>query len=206
MMRAPANRMALLRSRRRLGQVERGTALLRRKREALVAELFRLARPALSTRETIAARARDAYPALLEALALRGQTGLAPLGWPARDLRVALRTGQVWGMAVADIVERPGLQRTLGARGTAPTLTGPAAAAAARRFEELTELVLDAAGRESLIRRLGTALAQASRQVRMLERRVGPGLEAGIARVRQVLDEREREDQLRLRHFVNARS
>jgi len=43
-------RQNLLALERRLHHVAKGTALLRRKREALVAELFRLARPAVSAR------------------------------------------------------------------------------------------------------------------------------------------------------------
>ena len=43
-------RQNLLALERRLEHVGKGTGLLRRKREALVAELFRLARPAVSAR------------------------------------------------------------------------------------------------------------------------------------------------------------
>jgi V/A-type H+-transporting ATPase subunit D len=96
--------------------------------------------------------------------------------------------------------------RTLGARGTAPAGTGPAAVQAATEFERLTELLLDAAPREMLLRRLGQALAQTSRQVHSLEHRVSPRLRGDIARVRQVLDEREREERFRLRRIITRPS
>lgn len=186
--------------------MQKGTALLRRKRESLVGELFRLARPAVDARAAIATAAVHAYPALLSALAVHGQAGLRAFTWPHRTVRVTLRSGRVWGVAVAEILERPPLARTLGARGTAPGTAGPSATEAASRFETLGDLLLDAASREVLIRRLGEALALTSRQVQTLERRVAPGLERQIITVQQALEEREREEHLRLRHVLRSRT
>ena len=191
-------RLALVRANRRLQRLSRGTAVLRRKREALVTELFRIARPAADARDAIARVAREAYPYLLAALAKHGFSGLRAIAWPGRDLTVDLEPGSVWGVVVSRIVARPPIRRTLGARGTAPAGTGLAAERATDGFERLTELLLDAAPREMLLRRLGQALARTSRQVRMLEHRVSPRLQRDIARVRQALDEREREERLRV--------
>jgi H(+)-transporting ATP synthase subunit D len=196
--------MNLIRAARRLERVGKGVELLRRKREALVTELFKLARPAAEARAQIAEGTRRAYPALLGALAAHGLAGLRALAWPARDITLEIEPGSVWGIAVSTIVRRPPLARTLGARGTAPGMTGPATVRAATEFERLTELLLDAAPREMLIRRLGEALAQTSRQVNTLERRVAPGLERQMAAVRRTLEEREREERLRLKRLTQV--
>jgi len=203
--RVAATRMNLVRAARQLGQVQKGIDLLRRKREVLVVELFRLGRPAAEARTEIAARARRAYPALLAGLARHGAAGLAALGWPLRDLSLEMRSGSVWGVPIAELVTRPPVARTLAARGTAPGGLGPAAALAATEFEGLVELLLDAAPREMLIRRLGEGLAQTSRQVNTLERRVAPGLRLDMTVVRRALEEREREERLRLKRLVSAR-
>ena len=198
-------RMNLLRAKRRLGHVLRGTELLRRKREALVAEVFKLARPAADTRKLIAERAREAYPFLLSALAIHGHAVVRSLGWPLRDITVEMTAGHVWGISVSQITSRPPLGRTLDARGTGPGVTGPAAAEAARQFELLVDLLLDAAPREMLIRRLGEALGRTSRQVSTLENRVTPELRAEIAGVQGRLQEREREEQFRLKRLLKGR-
>ncbi|HLZ44812.1 MAG TPA: V-type ATP synthase subunit D [Gemmatimonadales bacterium] len=52
-----------------------------------------------------------------------------------------------------------------------------------------------------LIRRLGQALAQTSRQVNTLERRLAPVLRGTVTRIRRALDEREREERLRLKRL-----
>lgn len=198
-------RLNLVRAVRRLERLSRGAAVLRRKREALVTELFRLARPAADAREQISAAALRAYPLLGSALAQQGQAGVRATGWPGRDLTVEVVPGSVWGIIVSRIVARPPMARTLGARGTAPAGTGLAAIQAADGFEKLTELLLDAAPREMLLRRLGQALAQTSRQVHSLEHRLSPRLRGDISRVRQVLEEREREERLRLQSLTRRR-
>lgn len=201
MERASPTRLNLLRAARRLGRVTRGVGLLRRKREALVTELFALARPAADARAQIAAAGTKAYPVLLAALATHGRTGLRALAWPERVLQVEVEAGSVWGVTVSRIVTRPALLRTLAARATTPGFTGPAAAAAATAFERLADLLLDAAPREMVIRRLGEALAQTSRQVNTLERRLAPVLRAAVTAMRRTLDEREREERLRLKRM-----
>ena len=57
--RPPSTRQNLLALERRLARVGKGTVLLRRKREALVAELFRLARPAVAARASIGTETRS---------------------------------------------------------------------------------------------------------------------------------------------------
>jgi V/A-type H+-transporting ATPase subunit D len=201
----PATRLNLLRARRRLERLTKGALLLRRKREALVTELFRLARPAANARAQIAIVAQRAYPLLVDAVARHGLTGVRAIGWPTRDFAVEVAAGSVWGIVVSRIVSRPAVPRTLGARGTAPAMTGPGTVRAATEFEHLTELLLDAAPQEMLLRRLGEALSQTSRQVHTLERRLSPQLEDDIARVARVLDEREREERLRLGKLLRRR-
>ena len=200
-----ATRLNLLRTLRRLGRVTKGVQLLRKKREALVSELFKLARPAADARAQIAAGARAAYPTLLDALALHGRPALTAMAWPGRELSVEISAGLVWGIPVSAITARPALARTLAARGTAPGSTGPAAAGAALAFERLADLLLDAAPREMLIRRLGDAVARTSRQVNTLERRLAPSLARAAVVVRRALEEREREEGYRVRRLLGRR-
>ncbi len=198
----PPTRMGLLGARRRLARVEKGRDLLRRKREALVGELFRLARPAIDAREAIAERGQSAYAALLRALTAEGTDATRASGWPAREIELDIRTLQLWGVPVADVVGAPPIRRTLEARGTAPGATPLSTVDAADEFETLVDLLVSAAPREMMMRRLGAALARTSRQVHALEQRVAPSLERQISRIGATLEQREREEKLRLRRFV----
>jgi len=93
-----------------------------------------------------------------------------------------------------ELASRDPVRRTLAARGTSPGT----AALAADEFEVLADLLLDAAPRELVLRRLAAALAQTTRQVNTLEHRVTPALEARLAAIRGALEEREREEHTRL--------
>jgi V/A-type H+-transporting ATPase subunit D len=203
--RGPATRLTLLRTRKQLERMEKGTSLLRRKREALVGELFHLAKPAASARAAISAEARAAYDALLEAYALEGQDGLRAWGWPDRDLRVDIRPMSVWGVPASTILNPPPVERTLASRETPPPAVTPPTVQATDHFERMVDRLVGSAPREMLLQRLGLALSRTTRQVNMLEQRLTPALEARLAEVRRRLDEREREEKVRLLRARAAR-
>jgi V/A-type H+-transporting ATPase subunit D len=203
--RVPSTRANWLRVRRELARVERGAALTRRKREALVAELFRSARPALDARRRLAEASTQASEALLAALAEHGMTGLASMSWNAADPLVEVRPASVWGIPLSEIVSRPPLQRTCDARGNAPALAGVSTSLAALRYERLAELLIDAGSAEQRLDRLSSAVAAATRRLRVLEQDLAPRLAAQVATVRRDLDEREREERVRLRRVAAAR-
>jgi V/A-type H+/Na+-transporting ATPase subunit D len=198
-------RMNLLRARRELSRVVKGITLTRRKREALVSELFAAARPAVGVRQRIAESATRAGLALTHALGAHGVSGLTPMSWPLKQPSIDLRPAQVWGIAVSEVVGKPTFARTMDARGLAPQMVGPSTADASVAFESLTELLVEAAPREQRVRRLSEALADTTRRLRTLEQRVAPALTSAIAGVRRQLEEREREEQIRLRHVQRRR-
>lgn len=204
--RVAPTRINLLAARRRLLQVQRGAALVRRKRDALVHELFRLARPAATVRTEIAAQFAEAYEALIASFAVHGRQGLRVLAWPSRSIEVQIQPAQVWGIAVTDIISRVPMQRMIDARGVSPGTAGPATMEAARRFETLAERLLDAAAAEQRLRRIGEAVAEESRHLRTLEQRVAPSLTAQIGTLKRALQEREREEYLRLKHLLARRA
>ncbi len=197
--RAPATRSNMLRLRRSVAQVMHGAALLKKKRQSLVLELFDRARPAIDARVALEERAQAAYRALLEALAASGQDGLHVLGWPSRELKVDLVPLEVGGIRGFELASRPALVRTVAARGGAMGEGDAAASAAAEQFERLLEILLEIAPEDAFLRRLARELRHVTRLVNTLEQRVVPSLSRGLAGMRRTLDEREREDHMRLR-------
>jgi len=172
--------------------VQRGAALLTRKRESLVDELFARARTAVTSREAIDAQSRQAWHSLWRALAALGSDALTPLGWPTREIALDLAASELWGLNVVTLAHRPSLVRSITARGVLPGSGDADSQQAARDFEVLVEQLLDAAPREDAMRRLGQALARTTRLVNTLEQRVAARLRSDIAVIRRTLDERER--------------
>lgn len=202
---APATRSTLLRYVRRLEQVHKGAALLKRKRQALVHELFARARTAVTSREAIEAQSRRAWQSVSWARAFVGTDQLTPLAWPTREIPIDLAMVELWGLRVAELVNRPTLVRSFAARGV---LTGPGEAAsqeAAREFEILIEQLIEAAPREHMMRRLGHALSRTTRLVNTLEQRTAVRLAAEVVAIRRTLEEREREEHLRTKRLILRR-
>ncbi len=92
--------------------------------------------------------------------------------------------------------------RDAAARTLVPGQYQPAAAVAAQAFERLLEVLLAPAPEESTIRCLGRELAHTVRLVNVLEQRVAVDLAHARVQVRRTLDEREREEAVRLRRIA----
>jgi V/A-type H+-transporting ATPase subunit D len=98
------------------------------------------------------------------------------------------------------------VRRTLEARGTPPGSTQTQTVAATDAFELLVELLIEAAPSEVRVARLAAAVATTSRHLRLLRERVEPRLMGQIAGVTHTLEEREREEHVRLKHLQRRRA
>jgi V/A-type H+/Na+-transporting ATPase subunit D len=196
-------RSSLMRLSRRLDQVEKGAALLEKRRDALVIQLFARVRPTLDARRVIEQQAGQAYRALADALATSGRGDLAAFGWPSRALHIQRVDPAPAGNAAPDRFARPPmLVRGPAARAMVPGQFDPAAEQAAQAFERLLETLLATAPEDFAMRQLGRELARTVRQVNVLEQRVAVDLTRARIHVRRTLDEREREEAIRLRRIA----
>jgi V/A-type H+-transporting ATPase subunit D len=197
--------MALLAARARLGTARKGAGLLRGKREVLAAELFALLREVVEGRDRLDAALRDASRALVSARALHGDQALASLGDAGRrEVPVVVEERRVWGVPVHRI-EAPRVARAVDARGASPHSWGAVAAEAALRHEEALDVLLGIASRELYVERLGEEIRDTTRRINALEQLVAPRLAAESRRIALALEERGREEALRLKRFKRKR-
>jgi V/A-type H+-transporting ATPase subunit D len=197
--------MGLLETRARRAVAARGARLLRAKREVLAGELFRLVKDVLDARERLDGALRDAVRSLAVARALDGEAALASLAAAARrEIPVDVAVRRVWGVATASVTA-PALVRAGDLRGASPASWSPGGADAARRHEEALELLLGLATRELHLARLGEEVGETSRRIDAIEQLVLPALGKEAARIAQALDEREREDAVRLKRLRGRR-
>jgi V/A-type H+-transporting ATPase subunit D len=196
--------MGLLEARGRLALAGKGARLLRGKREVLASEFFRLMREVVEGRERLDAALLEAARALTVARAREGAAGLASLSAAgAREVPVTVEHRRVWGVSVPR-VEPPRLVRGAGARGGSPRDVSLSALEAAVRHEEALEVLLSIASRELHLRRLGEEIQDTSRRINALEQLLVPRLSSEAARVESILDERSREDVVRLKRFRHS--
>lgn len=206
MTRSPTTRMALLELRARRAVAARGARLLRAKREVLAGELWKLLAEVVEGRSRLDAALREAVKARGLAEALEGAPWLESLALAAgREIPVQVSVRRVWGVATPGL-QAPPLQRAADQRGSDVGGYGLAAAEAARAHEEALEVLLGIATRELHLARLGDEIQATSRRINALEQRVLPALGGEAGRIAAALEERDREDAVRLKRFRAGRA
>jgi V/A-type H+-transporting ATPase subunit D len=198
--------MGLLEVRARHGVATKGARLLRAKREVLAGELWKLMRLVLEGRARLDEALREAVKALGLARALDGEAALESLACAAgREVPIQVSVRRVWGVPTPTVAAPP-LARAADGRGSSATSWGPAGAEAARRHEEALEVLLRIATRELHLARLGEEIQATSRRINALEQLLLPALGREAARIEGALDERDREDAVRLKRFRARRA
>jgi V/A-type H+-transporting ATPase subunit D len=193
--------MGLLEIRGRKAVGEKGARLLRTKRKVLAGEIARLMGEVLEGRTRLDEALREAVKALALAKALDGEDALESLALVAgREVPLHVTMRRVWGVPTPAI-SAPPLVRVADGRGTSPASWGPSGAKAARSHEEALEMLLRIASRELHLTRLGEEIQETSRRINGLEQLVLPALAREAARIEAALDERDREDAVRLKRL-----
>jgi V/A-type H+-transporting ATPase subunit D len=199
-------RSELLSRRAQIRLARQGAELLRGKREALVREFLSEIQKFVDTREALARELVQAKQSLMRALALDGPEAVASAGLASRrpiDIQTTERS--IWGTKIVevstDFVPRTSAEREFSAAGASARMEETA-----ERFEAVLELLLRAAPLDRKLARLAEEIRRTSRRVNALEQRMLPTLEEQVLYIRGVLDQREREDVLRLKHLKKMRS
>ena len=206
MSRSPTTRMGLLEVRGRRAIAAKGARLLRAKREVLAGEIWRMMRDVLEGRAKLDDVLRDAVKALALAEALDGEETLESVALAAARVIPGQVAGRrVWGVPTPT-VGAPPLARAADGRGSSPVSWGPSGVEAARRHEEALELLLRIASRELHLARLGEEIQETSRRINGLEQLVLPALGREASRIEAALDERDREDAVRLKRLRARRA
>jgi len=186
-------RMNLLQRRGQLRLAQKGVDLLKKKRDALVAEFFGLVRESLEARKALVRTAQEAYSALLLAAAFEGPErvrGLA-LGVPLVE-GVEAEVENVWGSKV------PRLKATFP---ETPLSDAPLVLEAQAAFRRYAEALVQVANTETRLKKIGEEIKKTTRRVNALEQVVIPGIRSQIRFIQQVLEQREREDTFRLKRI-----
>jgi V/A-type H+-transporting ATPase subunit D len=194
-------RMNWLQRRKQLQVAIQGVDLLKRKRDALVADFFKIVRESLAARERLNKNAADAYVFLSLAKAIEGsQTLEAAAITDKRDLMVDIQVRNVWGTKIPDVTLRD-IRRGPLQRGLNPTATSARTLESAAKFEEVLDAILAVASTEIKLKKIGEEIKKTTRRVNALEQVVVPRIRAEIRYISAVLEQRAREDVFRLKRI-----
>jgi V/A-type H+-transporting ATPase subunit D len=197
-------RMELLAKRAQIALASQGRDLLKEKRNALWKELMKTADVVMRGSNELEQVAGEARRALARAEAFDGREAVQSAAFAARrDVSIEVTGLNVMGVPVP-MIERKKLGRSSAQRGYSMASTSHRIDAAAARFEDELELVIELAASEMRLRRLAEEIRKTSIRLNALEMVLLPRLEAQRAYIESVLEEREREDTFRLKRVKAA--
>ncbi len=196
-----ATRSELHARRARIRLAVQGGELLKERRSALINEFDRVGASVLMSMDLLDREVAGAGHLLGIAIADDGREPLESAAFAAEDgIEVTVHTRSVAGVAIVEI-EKGEVGRARTSRGYSLVATSARIDAVAERFESVLDRLLEVAALELSVRRLADQIARTTRRMNALEQVVVPRLEAERARISLVLDEREREDRVRLRRM-----
>jgi V/A-type H+-transporting ATPase subunit D len=193
--------MNLLQRKQQAKVAVQGVDLLKRKRDALVADFFTIVRQSLTARERLTAACQEAYVLLALAKAWEGREALEAAALAdRREVLVDIEVRNVWGTKIPEVAVSE-VRRTLLERGHNPATTSARTVESAANFEDVLRAILEVAATEIKLKKIGEEIKKTTRRVNALEQVVIPRLQGEIRFIAAVLEQRAREDVFRLKRI-----
>ena len=197
-------RMNLLSRKSQLGLAREGIELLKQKREVLLAQYMELVKELMAKQRAVHTQLVQAYHCLNTARSIDGWGDLTTAAqFRETSLTVDIRTVSQRGVDIPKIDDISGI---------GPQFREPFSHSislrifeARDRFEKIIKLILEVAPAEASLKRLGREIQKTNRRINALEILLIPRLISEIKHIRNTLEEREREDNFRLRRIKNKK-
>lgn len=189
-------RMELLALKNRMKLAERGHDLLREKRDSLIMEFFNAIAEIKDARERVDETLADAFSALTQAKMVMGPAKVVEFSYASKfAAELHINTRSMMGVRVPVLsVEQhiPDLPYSLSDSSAKFDVMS-------QKFKEALKAIVRLAEVESTVKRLALEIERTKRRVSALETVVIPRLDATVRFVKLALEEREREDFVRLK-------
>jgi V/A-type H+-transporting ATPase subunit D len=189
-------RMELLALKNRMKLAERGHDLLREKRDSLIMEFFNVISEIKEAREKVDNSLTEAFSALTQAKMIMGPARVIEFAYASKfeaDLKISTRSMMGVRVPVLSVEQHsPELPYSLSDSSTKFDVMS-------KKFKEALKAIVQLAEIESTVKRLALEIERTKRRVSALETVVIPRLDATVRFVKLALEEREREDFVRLK-------
>ena len=189
-------RMELLAIKNRMKLAERGHNLLREKRDSLIMEFFNIIAEIKEAREKVDSSLSEAFSALTQAKMIMGPARVIEFAYASKfeaDLNISTRSMMGVRVPVLSLEQRSSeLPYSLSDSSTKFDVMG-------EKFKDALKAIVQLAEIESTVKRLALEIERTKRRVSALETVVIPRLDATVRFVKLALEERDREDFVRLK-------
>src|SRR3990167_4403142 len=180
-----------------------GHKLLKRKRDGLIQELFKIMEKARKQKTRLNERYSDAQDSMDRARAIEGTSFMKSVSFAVfQKPSLEVRTKRVMGIPVPNIdFEAEKFRKKFSERGYGIIGTTSTVDKAAEAYENLVAEIIHVAEIETTMRKMLVEIDKTKRRVNALEFNVVPRMEREAAFIKGVLEEMAREDTFRLKRF-----
>ena len=193
-------RAELLERRSQIGLAQQGMDLLKQKRDALLIEFMSVMDETLRLSGSLQKNVSEAQYALAVAKAVDGTVALRSAGMATKgEIVVDMSGTRIMGVSVPVVTKGESPIRSSFTRGYGVTGVSSRVDETADKFERILDVIIEYAGIETRLKRLGEEINKTNRRVNALEQITIPSLREQVTYIRQTLDERAREDLFRLK-------
>jgi V/A-type H+-transporting ATPase subunit D len=193
-------RAELLERRGQITLAQQGMDLLKQKRDALLIEFMSVMDETLRLSGSLQKNVSEAQYALAVAKAVDGTVALRSAGMATKgEIVVDMSGTRIMGVSVPVVTKGESPIRSSFTRGYAVTGVSSRVDETADKFERILDVIIEYAGIETRLKRLGEEINKTNRRVNALEQITIPSLREQVTYIRQTLDERAREDLFRLK-------
>ncbi len=191
-------RSELIATKRKIKLAESGHRLLKKKRDGLILEFFKVLTEAKEVRERLNEKYKIASRNMMEAIALDGMAEVKSLALAMKNANVDINIRNIMGISIPEI-DIKNLKETMEKRGYGFLSTSIRMEEMARSYSELLELSVKAAETETKLRKILLEIEKTKKRVNSLEYLVIPRLVQQAAIIRFRLEELDRENIFRMK-------
>ena len=192
-------RTELLQRRLQIDLAVQGRDLLEKKRDALLMEFMKIMEEVMSLDSKLRRVAADAYYSLAIAQAVDGNINLMSAALATQgEITVDITGAHIMGVPIPEVAKK-NVRRTATDRGYGITGVSSRIDEVAENYEIELNTIIEMAGIETKLRRLGAEIQKTRRRVNALDQAVIPMLRRQVRYISMALDERSREDLFRLK-------
>ncbi len=197
-------RMNLLSRKSQKNLASEGVELLKHKREVLLSKFMDLVKPLMDKHDQLHKEMVQAFHCLNTARAIDGWGELksAALLWD-KKITIQISKETNWGVEIPKIEQVEGLDTRF--RESHSNSISLRIYETRDRFEKILKLIFEIAPIETALKRLGREIQKTTRRINALEVMLIPRLRNEIRFIKSTLEEREREDNFRLRRIKNKK-
>ena len=191
-------RSELIATKKKIKLAESGHKLLKKKRDGLMLEFFKVLGEAKGIRKQLNEKYKIANRKLMESVALDGMTEIKSLALAMKNANVDIHIRNVMGVRVPEI-DAEHLREIMRQRGYGLLSTTMRMEGMARAYAELLEACVKAAETETKLRKILQEIERTKKRVNSLEYVVIPRLTQQAAIIRFRLEELDRENIFRMK-------